>query len=81
MKIEGKVLAKGEYTQKLIVPSKKTINVDLPLEIDTEYASYIFKKILTAEDGLYAHFKAKARFETVIGGIDVNFEDKKKLLK
>jgi len=77
MVIRGKILASGVYQKKFTIPAKAMVFLELPLDIDTQHAIWIIKKIIGNSETLTAKIRATAKFVTPVGDISVDFEDEK----
>ncbi len=81
MEATGLVIADGLYDEDLRVPEKGSAVIRLPLSIDASAAFLLLKKLMTETEEVYAELTAVANFETPLGQMTVDFDDKRPLRK
>ncbi len=74
-------LAAGTFAERVSVPAVGHALIKLPLTVDSNNAIKLAQQLLTKADEVFAVMTATADFETPLGQIEVNFEDKHELKK
>ena len=77
----GNIVAEGKHRKKIkIAPEGPTV-VKLPVSISAKHALTLIKAVLGGQREVIANVKAVADFTTPFGPIEVDFEEKKSLVK
>lgn len=74
-------IAKGFYDHQVHIPAGGSVPVKLPLQVHTDAALRLMHELLTKSTGLMVILKATADFETPIGAMALDFEDRRPLHK
>ena len=79
--VSDTVVAKGSYDPKIVVPANGGGDVRLPLTIDAGAALNLIQSVTHGKHDLEGLVTALAKFETPLGDMDVDFQDKRPLGK
>ena len=72
-------IASGAYEEAVVVPPEGRSKVTLPVSIDSQNAVALAKAFLQSTKELSAIVRADALFDSPIGEMEVNFEEKRPL--
>ena len=75
------VVAQGAYDERVSIPGESRAAVRLPVTINAQNAMQLAKSIFQTTKELTALMQATALFETPIGEMRVDFEDRKPLTR
>lgn len=81
VRVDGIELAKGMRAQKISLPAESHVTLKFPLIVQTTQALSILSKVFTSAQPSFAEVTATADFLTPLGGLAVQFHDKKPLQK
>lgn len=75
------VVAQGAYAERVSIPGESRAAVRLPVTINSQNAMSLAKAMFQTTKELTALIKATAMFDTPIGEMKVDFEDRKPLTR
>ena len=82
VKIYDVEVLQGKYAEKITAKSKVTSLVTIPVSVPTSKAGEVFEKILAGVGKeTFLVLEAEASFMTELGGINVDFEERKPLVR
>ena len=82
VELYGVELTEGKYSERVTAKGKSVTNIQIPLKIPVQQTAKIFEKLLAdVHQESEIVLTAEASFVTDLGGIKVDFEERKPLLR